>query len=92
METICDYIDGSESIFCAILVQVIQFSIKHDTLEQIDTLLPGLAPYKNTVFLSKFSRESKIDASLVCLSVLSYLTPKRPDIVALIENLFRENA
>ncbi|EGR28514.1 hypothetical protein IMG5_173700 [Ichthyophthirius multifiliis] len=89
LETICDYIDGFETIVSLLLLQIMSASISCENLESMDSQFPSLSIFKSTVFLSKCPREKRIETCLIGLSVLSYLTPKRLDIVAQIELLIK---
>ncbi|KAL4471311.1 hypothetical protein ABPG73_018224 [Tetrahymena malaccensis] len=92
LETVCDYIDGFETIVSLLLIQIVGFSIKFENITDVDANYPNLTPFKETVFMSKTERHIRIETCFVALSVLSYLTPKRPDIVGQIELLLREHA
>lgn len=82
LETVCDNIDGFETIVSLLVLQIIGFSIKFENLDDLDANFPNLINFKPTIFISKTERHTRIETCLVALSVLSYLTPKRPDIVS----------
>lgn len=88
LETVCDNIDGFETIVSLMLIQTISSSIEFEDINDIDAKYPQLINFKQTVFFARTPRHIRIETSLLSLSILSYLTPKRPDIVKMIENLF----
>jgi len=92
LETVCDNIDGFETIVSLLVLQIIGFSIKFESLDELDANFPNLINFKPTIFISKTERHTRIETCLVALSVLSYLTPKRPDIVSQIETLLQQHS
>lgn len=43
----------------------------------------------DSIFIKHTTAEIRIDTCLMALSVMSYVVPKRPDIIREIENLFK---
>ncbi|KRX04002.1 Armadillo-type fold [Pseudocohnilembus persalinus] len=100
LEILCDNIDGCTTYVGAVTLSTIRYSLnqiyypqqtQNEDYAQLSQQYPSLADQWNSLFLRHSSPEIRIETSLVALSVMSYLTQKRPDILQEIENLFQEN-
>ena len=90
----CDRIDGVLSFIVYLTLGILSYSIKYDDLSKIDEHYPHMKDYKDSIFLNKSlnSAESRVETCILVLSVLSYVLPKRNDLVDILEKTLKENA
>ena len=63
-----------------------KYSINCNGPNEIPTKYPLLLEFQNCRFLEKRTSEQKIEAGLLILTVISYLMPKRQDLVKVVED------
>jgi hypothetical protein len=90
METLCDHIDGALSLLGNLAVFLIQYSIKSDNLEDLDTKYPVLKEFSQSVFMHT-PAEIRVETCLLVISILSYLLPKRADLIITLEQCIKDN-
>jgi hypothetical protein len=92
LENMCDHIDGAMTLVGHTCVQIMQFSLTCDDVLQIATKFPELQPLVGHPFLDKTvtSAELRTETCFMALSVMSYLLPKRHDLVRLLEIFLRQ--
>ena len=81
MEVLCDHIDGSLTFIAVIVLQFIDYSLLSDNPAEIPTKFSVLSEFQNSIFLTKTSATIRVETCLVVLSVLSYLLPRRSDLM-----------
>ena len=81
MEALCDHIDGSLTFIAVIVLQFINYSLVSDNAAEIPTKFPVLSEFQNAIFITKTSATLRVETCLVVLSVLSYLIPRRSDLM-----------
>ena len=67
-----------------------KYSIDCDGPNEIQAKYSILSEFQNCRFLEKKSAEIRLETSLLILTVVSYLMPKRKDLIKLIEDFLIE--
>ena len=81
LENLCDHIDGCLSFVGVICTQIINYSLRSNKPEDLSTKFLQLQRYANCSFLISTPQEIRVESCLVIFSVLSYVIPKRQDIL-----------
>ena len=81
MEVLCDHIDGSLTFIAVIVLQFINYSLVSDNVIEIPTKFPVLSEFQKAIFITKTSATIRVETCLVIISVLSYLIPRRSDLM-----------
>ncbi len=78
LETISDHIDGVITYICFFCCQAISFALHHNkqNIEQFNTLVE----FGQSAYLA-LPGELIAESALVALTTISYIVPKRPDLV-----------
>jgi hypothetical protein len=85
MEILCDHIDGSLTFIAVIALQLINYSLVSDNPQEIPNKFQVLAEFANSNFLTKTPANIRTETCLIVISVLSYLIPRRNDLMTLLE-------
>ncbi len=82
LESISDHIDGAVSYTCIFCCNAVSFALKHQK-ENIANFVT-LTEFQDSLFL-QLPPELIAETSLIALTTISYIVPKRPDLVLLFE-------
>lgn len=100
LEVMADNIDGYLTFVVKICAEAIDFSFQCTDLAALNEAnYPLLHQFKDSQFVKYFPLESRVDVSLMTISILSYLVTKRMDLRKILEatvmrncnELFNEN-
>jgi len=69
-----------------LMVTIMKYSIDCNGASEIPQTYPLLIEFQNCKFLEKKTAEQRIETGLLILTVISYLMPKRQDLVKVIED------
>lgn len=86
LESLCDHIDGTLTQIIYLMTTIMKYSIDCSSPNEIQQRYPLLAEFQNCKFLEKKSSEIRIETGLLILTVVSYLIPKRKDLLNTIED------
>ncbi len=91
LEALCDHIDGCLSFTAIFCCESIKYAVAGGNPEILPNF-PMLSQFRNaSVFLLKSPPELIIETSIVVMTDISYLTPKRKDIIMMFESVLVEN-
>lgn len=65
-----------------------KYSIECNNPQEIQQKFPLLSEFASCKYIKKKSAELRIESGLLILTVISYLIPKRQDLVKVIEDFF----
>lgn len=80
LEAMCDHIDGSLSFVSRFCSEAIKYACKGCHPEMLANY-PFLAQFPSSLFILKSSQEIIIETSFLVMADISYLTPKRKDVL-----------
>ena len=91
VENLCEHIDGGLTFTVQLCCQIIGFILSGKNMELLQKypIIAELSSANSNI--PKFNDETLIETSLVVLTGISYLAPKRKDIYYIIEKVFQEN-
>jgi len=90
IENICDHIDGALSFVCFIAFEIINDTIA-TSLSPETPISPQLLEYSKGKFLMS-PPDIKVETCLMIVSVLSYIIPKRNDLLQLLQKTLIQNS
>lgn len=71
----------------ATILELIRFSFESNDINEIPTKYNYLKNITNCRILTKVDRDTRIETSLLILSILHLIIIKRPDIIKLVEKM-----
>jgi hypothetical protein len=90
LEAYCDNIDGATSFLTLFCCQSLNLALSSTKLELDPNFSKEYMAYQNSVFL-KSNQEIIGETCLVALTAISYILPRRTDLVPLFERVLAEN-
>lgn len=85
LEMLCDHIDGATTFITQISIAIIKNGISGD--EEF----PFLKDLKERLLFTKMNNVNRIEASLMILTVVSYLLSRRKDLIGMMEDMLKTN-
>ena len=92
LEALCDHIDGCLSFTAIFCCEAIRYALTSGGNPENLQNFPMLSQFKNaSIFLMKSQPEQIVETSIMVMADISYLTPKRHDLFAMLEAVLVEN-
>jgi hypothetical protein len=93
LEALCDHIEGSTSFLAVFACKALDWALQGkpnlDTAE--GEYIAVLQQVKDSVFLRNYSPEEIADCCMMALTMVSYIIPKRPDLVRIFDETMYRN-
>lgn len=84
LEILCDHVDGSLTYITVFCLHALDYAIKGAKPETAKDYI-ALVEFQNSVFIAKTRDEIIVETSVLVLTVLSYLIPKREDLLKVLD-------
>lgn len=93
LESMCDSIEGSTSFLAVFACKSLDWALQgKPNLENAQgEYVMLLQSMKDSVFLANYSPEEIADCSMMALTMVSYIIPKRPDLVRIFDETMYNN-
>ena len=89
LETLCDHIDGTKTFCFRFCCKVIKYCLQDWDLTKAKTNIDEFID--TSTFFMKSNKEELLETSIMALTILSYVTNDRNDVLKIVDKTFTEN-